>query len=382
MPANHLDKRQLKAVVLQKNVTKIDRDTYAVKSQSGNATYIVSRQGLEWSCQCPDYQIRGVVCKHIRAVVITQSLNVRRAIPETPQIEVEDLWSQKLSCPKCGSTEIIKRGIRETENGPVQRFGCKSCGNRFVVNAGFERMKATPQAVTVSLDLFFKGISTRKIVDHLQQFYGIKITHVAILKWIRKYSQLIKEYVKDFQPQTSGIWHTDEMTLNIDGQMKWLWNCMDHKTRFLLASQISTKREVTDARLIFALAKTASGNNPNYVITDGLQAYSRAFNKEFYTAEKPRPQHVRLPSIKERPNNNEIERLHGTIRERTKTMRGLDNEETAFVEGFQNYYNYLRPHMGLEGKTPAETAGIKLSLEGNRWKAIIAKASKSRVVPQ
>jgi transposase-like protein/DNA-directed RNA polymerase subunit M/transcription elongation factor TFIIS len=381
MPTNLLDKRQLKAVILQKNVSKIDRDTYAVKSQSGKGTYIVTRQRLEWSCQCPDYRIRGVVCKHIRAVVISQSLNVRRYITEAPQTEVEDEWSSELSCPKCGSTEIVKRGRRETVNGPTQRFGCKSCGNRFVVNAGFERMKATPQAVTVSLDLFFKGISTRKIVDHLQQFYGIEVTHVAILKWIRKYSQLIKEYVKDFQPQTSGIWHTDEMTLNIDGQMKWLWNCMDHKTRFLLASQISTKREVSDAQLVFALAKAATANKPDYVITDGLHAYSRAFNKEFYTAKMPRPQHVRLPSIRERPNNNEVERLHGTIRERTKTMRGLDNEKTAFVDGFQSFYNYLRPHMGLDGKTPAEAAGVNLKLEGNKWKALIGKASKSRVVP-
>jgi transposase-like protein len=61
--------------------------------------------------------------------------------------------------------------------------------------------------------------------------------------------------VSEFKPKTSGIWHTDEMTLNIDGQMKWLWNCVDHKTRFLMASQISTKREVADARQLFASAR-------------------------------------------------------------------------------------------------------------------------------
>jgi len=31
--------------------------------------------------------------------------------------------------------------------------------------------------------------------------------------------------------------------------------------------------------------------------------------------------------------------------------------------------SYLRPHMGLEGRTPAEAAGIDLKLEGNRWEA-------------
>ena len=62
-------------------------------------------------------------------------------------------------------------------------------------------------------------------------------------------------------------------------------------------------------------------------------------------------------------------------------MRGLDNERTAFVDGFQNYYNFICPHMGLNGKTPAEVSGIRLDLQGNRWKAIIDKASKNRVVP-
>ena len=41
-------------------------------------------------------------------------------------------------------------------------------------------------------------------------------------------------------------------------------------------------------------------------------------------------------------------------------MRDLKNMESAhdFVDGFLAYYNYLRPHEGLEGKTPAQEAGI------------------------
>jgi len=250
------------------------------------------------------------------------------------------------------------------------------------VNPGFERMKATPQIVTVSLDLFFKGVSTRKIADHILQFYGVQVSHVAILKWIKKYSHLIKAYVREFQPRTSGIWHTDEMTLNIKGQMKWLWNCMDHNTRFLLASQISAKREIADARQVFAVAKAVSGEEkPVYVITDGLQSYTKAFKKEFYTMKAPRVQHIRKPRFTDRTNNNMVERLQGTIRERTKVMRGLDSEKTAFVEGFQSYYNFLRPHMALNGKTPAEVAGIDLKLEGNRWESLIRRASKNRMVP-
>ena len=44
---------------------------------------------------------------------------------------------------------------------------------------------------------------------------------------------------------------------------------------------------------------------------------------------KPRPQHVKLKNIREGTNNNIVETLHGTVRERRKVMRGLDNDKTA-----------------------------------------------------
>jgi transposase-like protein len=47
----------------------------------------------------------------------------------------------------------VKRGFRSTERGKVQRFFCKECKRFFVVDEGFEKMKATPETVTVALDL-------------------------------------------------------------------------------------------------------------------------------------------------------------------------------------------------------------------------------------
>jgi hypothetical protein len=77
---------------------------------------------------------------------------------------------------------------------------------------------------------------------------------------------------------------------------------------------------------------------------------------------KPRTQHVKLKSIREGTNNNIVERLHGTIRERTKVIRGSDNDKLAenLLEVNRIYYNYLGSHQVLKGKTPAEKAGIYL----------------------
>ncbi len=75
-------------------------------------------------------------------------------------------------------------------------------------------------------------------------------------------------------------------------------------------------------------------------------------------------------------NNNKVERLHNTVRERTKTMRGLQNDDTAteFNNGFKAFYNRIRPHQALDGRTPAQAAGINLNLGRNRWLGMIQKS--------
>ena len=61
----------------------------------------------------------------------------------------------------------------------------------------------------------------------------------------------------------------------------------------------------------------------------------------------PRTEHVRLIGLAKASNNNMVERLHGTIRERNKVMRALKKEQSDILEGLRIYYNFIRPHMTL-----------------------------------
>jgi hypothetical protein len=64
------------------------------------------------------------------------------------------------------------------------------------------------------------------------------------------------------------------------------------------------------------------------------------------------------------------------VRDREKTFRGMDNDESAqtMVDGIRINYNFIRSHMGLDGKTPAQVAGLDLALDGIRWKELIKRA--------
>jgi hypothetical protein len=72
-----------------------------------------------------------------------------------------------------------------------------------------------------------------------------------------------------------------------------------------------------------------------------------------------------------------MERMNGEVRDREKTMRGLKTTETPILKGLQIYHNFVRPHEGLNGETPAERAGIKI--EGtDKFMTLIQNAQHQR----
>ena len=78
-----------------------------------------------------------------------------------------------------------------------------------------------------------------------------------------------------------------------------------------------------------------------------------------------------------RIHNNKMERLNGEIRDREKVVRGVKKPDSPLISGLQIYHNYIRPHMALDGHTPADKAGIKVEGE-NKWLTLIQNASKRK----
>ena len=110
-------------------------------------------------------------------------------------------------------------------------------------------------------------------------------------------------------------------------------------------------------------------------ITDGLESYHTAYKKEFWTVKRlNRTLHIRHIHLQGDMNNNKMERLNGEFRDREKVMRGVKKKDSVIFDGYQLFHNYIRPHMGLNGKTPSEKCGIEIQGE-NKWKTIIQRAS-------
>lgn len=329
-------------------------EQYWVKSQFSNKKYKTTLH----SCTCPDFK-NGYICKHI--LLLKKTLE-----GQNPQ--------EKEKCLKCGSNNLKKNGTRKVVNGKKQRWLCLDCNHSFVIE-DIRENKASVEIVVKSMDMYMKGESYRAIANSLKQFHNLKVSQVSVMNWVKRYIKVIDEHTKQYTPNVSDVWHTDEQFIKVKGVQKYVWNCMDNKTRFLLANNVTDKRTTENARNLFKQAKKTAGKKAQTIITDGAFAYSQAVRKEFMTYKNPNP-HYRYVSLRQHDsNNNIIERFHGNYRAREKSMRSMKTLEGAntFSKGFRLYHNFIRVHQSL-GKTPAQMGGLEVN---PNWEELMKSAIDS-----
>ncbi len=227
--------------------------------------------------------------------------------------------------------------------------------------------------------MYFNGESLRNVAESLA-LIGAKVSHQTIYNWIRKYTTLMEAYVAKIAPNVSDTWRADELYVKFKGNMKYLFALLDDETRFWIAQDVAGSKEKADARTLFLKGQEAAGKKPKVLITDGLKSYQDAYKGTWWTHKlETRTRHIRQITLSGQVhNNNKMERFNGEIRDREKVMRGLKNEDTPILKGYQIFHNYVRPHEGLDGRTPAEACGIQVKGE-NKWLTLIQN-SRRRVL--
>ena len=275
----------------------------------------------------------------------------------------------EIACKYCGETGVVKFG---TYKG-VQRYWCKICKRKFKADDTTFHMKLDTNLVSSALNMYYEGMSIKAIRRHLQQEHLIAPSTATIYEWIQKYTQYAVDTQDGCKPEVGSIWVADETVLKLDGENVWFWDIIDRKTRFLLASRLSHSRTTQDAQILMNRAIKTAGKEPKAVITDKLASYlDVSYGKG--------AEHRQGGPFNIENNSNLIERFHGTLKARTKVMRGLKNFESAleFMKGWLVHYNYLRPHESLNNSTPAEVAGIEYPYRN--WAEIIRKHKPSKPV--
>jgi transposase-like protein len=259
---------------------------------------------------------------------------------------------QVITCKWCGSENVNKYGVRDG----VQEYICIDCGRKFNEKDAPYGMRTPVEQIGASLNLYYTGSSLTDIANHLAQVYNNPVSRSSIYAWLLKYSVEAVELLSTLKPQRlSNVWLADETAIKFDYELYWIWDVIDRDTRFLLASYLSPRRGTQQARILMELALEQAERPPKKVITDKLRAYIDGIELVFGSETV----HIQSSPFADSDSTNIIERFQGTIKERTKVLWGFKTVPAAkiIIGGFVCHYNFFRPHIALNNRTPAEVAG-------------------------
>jgi putative transposase len=293
---------------------------------------------------------------------------VNIAPPVTTPVITSTPVIPKVSCKTCHSENTRKYGLYKG----VQNYYCNECHTKFTGTDALPHSRVSPEHIVNALDGFYSGLSFHDIEHDIDARTNEGISHTAVYKWINKYTTKAIKATKDLHPKVGDTWIADETYVRVDKSAatvknpywhetkeKWVlfWDIIDAKTRFLLASCITTTRHTDDAKRLMDMAAERAGKMPKVVVTDKLSAYIGGIKQAYGQNTK----HVRSGPFVVENDTNLIERFHNSLKERTKVMRAQRNRATLqrFTDGWLVHYNYFRPHMSLKNRPPAEVAGLK-----------------------
>ncbi len=267
--------------------------------------------------------------------------------------------SSKVACKFCGGQNTRKFGHYKG----VQNYYCNDCNTKFTGTDALPGGRVSPAFIANALQEYYGGMSLHSIEENIENQTDDEISHTAVNKWVNKYTnQAIHETIH-LHPNVGNIWIADETYIQTDTKTKdpkgvVFWDIIDAKTRFLLASRITTTRNTQDAKQLMELAAKRAGKTPKVVVTDKLAAYIGGIELAFGAETKHRQG---SPFSVDSNNTSLIERFHNSLKERTKVMRDLKDKNTLkrFTDGWLVYYNFFRPNMALQNRPPAEVAGLK-----------------------
>lgn len=270
-------------------------------------------------------------------------------------------------CHKCHYTKTKYHAVRRNKSGEKKIYRCLKCESFTTPDDGFWKMKHSGEIVSAGIELYYAGVSLREISSLFWRLFGVKISQVGVLKWIRKYSKRVKKFTEMKRPNLSGHWGVDEKFVKIKGKKGYLWLIKDRKRGFVIAKVLSEDRKAGNAGKLFRKAKKVG--NPKSVTHDGYQGYPKKVAKHFPDADD-----LKSKGFWHKHNNNSTESTNSEFNGRYKTMRGFGSFDSAdaTTDGWVIHHDFVKRDR-KRNKTNAERCGIKIP-DKTPWLFMIKRA--------
>ena len=284
-----------------------------------------------------------------------------------------------VNCPKCGSPKVVRAG----KQGSHQRYLCRDCGSKFRADGITKGHRYADETVAQAIGSFFSGMSYKSISKLIRDPYDTsKPSKSTLYDWVYRYSTGANDILRKYPATTGGHWAADEIEYKIKDQDRkfWMWVVIDKKTRYLLAIHLAWSKDAEQTKQVLRKALAVAASPPAKITTDRALSYYPAIRSVM-----PETRHIESRGIRSYVNNNLCEGVNGSIRQRTKVLRGINDIATAQImrDGWRLHYNFFRDHEGINNQTPARAAKIESPFK--EWTDVVranAKAPKRKPKPR
>ncbi|MFH1223104.1 MAG: DDE-type integrase/transposase/recombinase [Pseudomonadota bacterium] len=244
----------------------------------------------------------------------------------------------------------------------------------------------------LGLILFFYvsfAVSARKTAFILRWVFNINVSYQTVLNYAEAASFYCHTFNMQFKGPIDNISAGDETYIRISGQDAFVFLFLSSKNHKITAYHLAHSRKTLPAAIAVSEAiRTAEPKQKLTLITDANPSYAAGimFLNSKRLEELPPIEHrqvVGLQNLDEestiyRPFKQLIERLNRTFKFHVRPSHGFksDSGAMALVALFVTHYNFLRPHMALDYRTPVEMPSLNtISTIQGKWSKILSLAS-------
>ena len=180
-------------------------------------------------------------------------------------------------------------------------------------------------------------LSFRELAE-LMLARGVAVSYETIRAWCAKFGQAYANQLRRRRPRPGDKWHLDEVFVNINGTIHYLWRAVDQHGNVLDVLVQPRRNAVAAKRFLHRLLKGLQ-YVPRVIVTDGLSSYGVA-HREI------------VPSVTHRRSkylNNRAENSHQPTRQRERAMKRFKSARHAqrFLSAFSGISPHFRPRRHL-----------------------------------
>ena len=222
-------------------------------------------------------------------------------------------------------------------------------GPPVTMGSGFTGFRFLPEVILLAVRWYLRfGLSYRDLEELLAE-RGIEVDHVTLYRWVQRFTPLLVDAARPCRHAVGSRWFVDETYVKVSGQWRYVYRAVDQHGQ-VVDVFVSPKRDIAAARWFFTTALAAHGE-PDEVVTDLAPALGNVINALLPDAFHNTGRYA----------NNRVECVHGRLKARLRTMRGLQTNRTAqvVIAGRAFVQNLRRGHyeLGTEEQPNLRAAG-------------------------